>query len=101
METKLTHDLETRFLRYVRIDTQSDEGSSSAPSTAKQLDLLRLLEAELNQLGAHEVRLTDYGCVLATIPATVSSPVPIVAFLAHVDTAPQFSGTGVKPVVHR
>jgi tripeptide aminopeptidase len=101
MATDFTHDLEARFLRYVRIDTQSDEGSSSAPSTAKQLDLLRLLEAELNQLGAHEVRLTDYGCVLATIPATVSSPVPIVAFLAHVDTAPQFSGTGVKPVVHR
>jgi tripeptide aminopeptidase len=101
MNTQITNDLETRFLRYVQIDTQSDESSSSAPSTAKQLDLLRLLEAELNQLGAQDVQLTAYGCVLATIPATVSNPTPTVAFLGHVDTAPQFSGTGVKPLVHR
>jgi tripeptide aminopeptidase len=101
MNEAIARELETRFLRYVQIDTQSDESSPTAPSTAKQLDLLRLLEAELNELGAADVRLTDYGCVLATIPATTAARTPTVAFLAHVDTAPQFSGTGVKPLVHR
>lgn len=102
MNETILYDLESRFLRYVQIDTQSDERSDTAPSTAKQLDLLRLLEAELNELGASDVRLTDYGCVLATIPATPGHErAPVVAFLAHVDTAPQFSGTGVKPLVHR
>lgn len=101
MNEAIARDLETRFLRYVQIDTQSDESSPTAPSTAKQLDLLRLLEAELDELGAAAVRLTDYGCVLATIPATVATRTPTVAFLAHVDTTPQFSGTGVKPLVHR
>lgn len=101
MSEDFARELETRFLRYVQIDTQSDESSPTAPSTTKQLDLLRLLEAELSELGATNVRLTDYGCVLATIPATVNARTPTVAFLAHVDTAPQFSGTGVKPIVHR
>jgi tripeptide aminopeptidase len=95
-------DLESRFLRYVQIDTQSDESSTAVPSTSKQLDLLRLLERELRDLGAHDVGLTKYGCVLATIPATAEgNGAPTVAFLGHVDTAPQFSGTGVKPLVHR
>src|SRR4030095_934471 len=62
---------------------------------------LRLLRDELTSIGAHDVRLTDYAVVLATIPATTSSPVPTIAFLAHVDTAPQFNATGVKPIVHR
>ena len=94
-------DIEARFLRYVKIDTQSDETSSSVPSTAKQYDLLTLLVDELRELGASDVTLTDYGCVLATIPSTVDYAVPTVAFMAHVDTAPAFSGTGVKPIVHR
>ena len=94
-------DIEARFLRYVKIDTQSDETSSSVPSTAKQYDLLTLLVDELRGLGASDVTLTDYGCVLATIPSTVDYAVPTVAFMAHVDTAPAFSGTGVKPIVHR
>jgi tripeptide aminopeptidase len=95
-------EVETRFLRYVRIDTQSQEDSDEVPSTAKQLDLLRLLEGELRALGAADVVLTGYGCVLATIPATVhAADVPTVAFLAHVDTAPDFSGSDVKPIVHR
>ena len=94
-------DIEARFLRYVKIDTQSDETSSSVPSTAKQYDLLTLLVDELRELGACDVTLTDYGCVLATIPSTVDYAVPTVAFMAHVDTAPAFSGTGVKPIVHR
>lgn len=101
MNEFFAQDLEARFLRYVQIDTQSNEHSSTVPSTSKQLDLLRLLEQELIELGAADVRLTDYGCVLATIPATVSQPVPTIAFLGHVDTAPQFSGSNVKPLVHR
>ena len=98
---QFTPDLEVRFLRYVQIDTQSDEATGTLPSTAKQYDLLRILEQELRDMGAQNVRLTDYACVIATLPATVNTPVPTVAFLAHVDTAPAFDGTGVKPIVHR
>ena len=94
-------ELEERLVRYVRVDTQSDEGSTTTPSTARQFDLLELLQQELRAIGAQDVRLTDYAAVLATIPATTSSPRPTIAFLAHVDTAPQFHATGVKPIVHR
>ncbi len=99
--TEFDREIEQRFLHYVQIDTQSDEKSTTSPSTEKQLDLLKLLADELRSIGAKDVRLTDYGVVLATIPATIATPVPTVAYLAHVDTAPQFSGTGVKPIVHR
>ena len=101
MDQEFLKEIEERFLRYVQIDTQSAEDSTETPSTAKQLDLQRMLEGELKTLGAKDVVLTDYGCVLATIPATVGSDIPAVAFLAHVDTVPGFSGTGVKPIVHR
>ena len=94
-------ELEERFLRYVRIDTQSDEKSTTSPSTERQYGLLRLLVDELRSIGAEDVRLTDYGAVLATIQPTTTEPVPTIAFLAHVDTAPQFNATGVKPIVHR
>lgn len=94
-------DLEERFLRYLKIDTQADESSKSNPSTAIQLDLLRMLAEELNELGASDVHLTDYGAVIATIPATVAGDFPTVAFLAHVDTSPGFPGFGVEPIVHR
>jgi tripeptide aminopeptidase len=94
-------ELEERLVRYARIDTQADEKSPTSPSTDKQFDLLRLLVDELTSIGAADVRLTDYGAVLATIPATAGTAAPTIAFLAHVDTAPQFSGTGVKPIVHR
>ena len=88
-------------MRYVRIDTRSDETSTTSPSSDKQYDLLRLLVEELGSIGAEDVRLTDYGAVLATIPATTEGPVPTIALLAHVDTAPGFNGTGVEPIVHR
>jgi tripeptide aminopeptidase len=94
-------ELEERLIRYARIDTQSDETSPSSPSTERQLDLLRLLENELRGIGADDVRLTGYGAVLATIPATVAAPAPTIAWLAHVDTAPGFAAAGVKPIVHR
>ena len=93
-------DLADRFVRYVQIDTRSDPASTSLPSTRKQFDLLHLLHQELRQLGAGDVRVTDDGFVLATIPATVEGNPPRVAFLAHVDTTPQFNGTGVHPIVH-
>src|SRR5687768_4555751 len=93
--------LETRFLRYVKIDTQSNETSSTVPSTPIQYDLLNLLVDELKQLGASDVVLTDYACVLATIPSTVDFDTPTIAFMAHVDTAPAFHAEGVKPIVHR
>jgi tripeptide aminopeptidase len=99
--TQFVPDLEERFLRYVQIDTTSDESSKTVPSTARQWDLLRLLAAELTALDAADVQVTDYGCTLATLPTTVSHAVPTVAFLAHVDTSPAFAGAGVKPVVHR
>lgn len=94
--------LEARLARYVQIDTTSSEASADqSPSTPGQWDLLRLLQQELHALGAAEVRLTDNGFVLATIPATAADQAtPTLAFLAHVDTAPAFNGTDVKPIVH-
>jgi len=100
-KARFVRELEERFLRYARIDTQSNEKSPASPSTEKQLDLLNLLVSELKAIGAHEVKLTDYGAILATIPATVKQNVSTIAFLAHVDTAPAFNGTGVEPMVHR
>ncbi len=92
----------SRFLRYARVDTQSALDVRATPSTPKQLDLLRMLAAELRELGARDVTLNRHGYVMATIPATSArKKLPTVAFLAHVDTAPDFSGTGVKPIVHR
>jgi tripeptide aminopeptidase len=99
MRTDFDRELEERLLRYTAIDSQSDEGSPSQPSTAVQLDMQRLLVEELTAIGAADVRLTDYGAVLATIPATTGAKAPVIGFLAHVDTAPQFNATGVKPRV--
>jgi tripeptide aminopeptidase len=93
--------LEDRLLRYARIDTQSDEASESVPTTAKQLDLQNLLVDELRGLGVADARRNEAGFVLATVPATTGDPIPTLAFLAHVDTAADYSGTGVEPVVHR
>jgi tripeptide aminopeptidase len=101
MSPAFDRELEERFIRYARIDTQSDEASSTSPSTETQYDLLRLLADELRAIGADDVTLTDYGAVLATIRATVETDVPAVAFLAHVDTSPDFNATGVEPIVHR
>ena len=70
MRTEFDSELETRLVRYAAIDTQSDEDSPTSPSTAIQLDLARVLKTELEEIGASDVQLTDYGAVLATIPAT-------------------------------
>ena len=95
--TQFSDELRERLVRYCAIDSQSDMDSPSAPSTECQHVLLDLLVAELAEIGAADIRKTDYGAVIATIPGTV--PGPTVGFLAHVDTAPQFNATGVKPRV--
>jgi tripeptide aminopeptidase len=92
----------SRFLRYARVDTQSDETSAAFPSTPGQLVLLEMLKQELSELGAADVQMTKHGYVMASICSnTRKARVPTVAFLAHVDTAPDCSGKGVKPILHR
>src|SRR3954447_26989547 len=93
----LAEDAAARLMRHVRIDTQSEEDSESYPSTAKQLDLLRLLADELNELGLDDVGIDDNGYVTATLPSTVPHETQIVAFFAHVDTAREVSGANVDP----
>ena len=100
MRSEFDRELEERLVRYAAIDSQSDENSTTSPSTDIQLDMSRLLVEELQAMGAADVCLTDYGVVLATVPATVEGA-PVMGWCAHVDTAPQFNATGVKPVVHR
>lgn len=90
----------TRFLRYVQIDTTSDETSTAKPSTACQWDLLRLLEAECRELGLTDVATGDAGYVYATLPARAGASGPAIGWLAHVDTSPDQPGDGVVPVVH-
>lgn len=91
-----------RFLEYVKIDTQSREDSESFPSTPAQLDLLRKLRDELLALGLEDVTMDEYGYVFATVPATsTKSDLPVVGFIAHVDTSPEMSGAGVKAIIHR
>jgi tripeptide aminopeptidase len=90
-----------RFLKYVTIDTQSSENSDSYPSTPGQLDLLRLLVEELQDLGLDDVSMDDHGYVFATIPATTKKEhVPTIGFIAHVDTSPEMPGADVKPIIH-
>jgi tripeptide aminopeptidase len=91
-----------RFLRYVRYDTQSDEQSTTYPSTDKQLVLLRDLVDELRALGLADAAIDEHGYVMATIPATTTKRnVPVIGFIAHVDTSPEMPGAGVAPIVHR
>ncbi len=96
---ELAADVLDRFLRYARIDTQSVRSSETYPSSAKQLDLSRLLADEVRGLGADDVELTEYGYVLATLPAVGRTDGPTVGLLAHVDTSPDAPGTGVDPQV--
>jgi tripeptide aminopeptidase len=92
-----------RFLRYVRIDTQSDPDSTSVPSTQKQKVLGRVIQAELTGIGL-DAAIDEYGYVWATLPATSSAPdgdpLPVIALLAHMDTSPDAPGAGVRPIVH-
>lgn len=89
-----------RFCRYARVDTQADEKSSTYPSTPGQLELGRMLVGELRELGLADAAADEHGIIMATVPATRPSA-PTIAWIAHVDTSPETSGKGVKPIVHR
>lgn len=95
----MTDTVTDRFLRYVVIDTQSDPQSSSQPSTEKQKNLSRLLVEELLAMGISDAHLDEHGYVYATVPSNVDKTVPVICFCSHVDTAPDFTGTDVKPQV--
>lgn len=98
---KFTHSVTERFLRYVRIDTQSDASSPTCPSTEKQKDLGRLLAQELRDLGLADAHLDNHGYVYATVPATTGKAVPVICFCSHMDTSPDCTGTDVKPQIVR
>ncbi|HXB91500.1 MAG TPA: peptidase T, partial [Puia sp.] len=89
-----------RFIRYVQIDTQSNPESKSNPSTEKQKDLGRLLVQELQDIGITDAGMDEFGYVYATLPANTAKKVPVICFCAHMDTAPDCSGKGVKPIIH-
>jgi tripeptide aminopeptidase len=86
-----------RFIRYVKIDTESARGSDTFPSTLKQIDLAKLLRDELIEMGLVNVSLDEYGYVMGTLPANIDKKVPVVGFLAHMDTSPDMSGKNVNP----
>ncbi|RTL78305.1 MAG: peptidase T [Bradyrhizobiaceae bacterium] len=96
---KFKHTVLDRFLRYVRIDTQSDPESPTTPSTEKQKDLGRLLAQELRDLGLADAHLDEHGYVYATLPANTDKKVPVVCFCSHMDTSPDCSGKDVKPQI--
>ncbi len=90
-----------KFMRYVKIDTQSDPTATCFPSTEKQKNLAKILEQELKQMGYEDVEMDEHGYVYATISATSTKEnVPVICFCAHMDTAPDCSGTDVKPILH-
>ncbi|MEY3539367.1 MAG: hypothetical protein RL188_784 [Bacteroidota bacterium] len=96
-----------RLMRYVQIDTQSDPNSTSFPSTEKQKKLAQVLLSELKEIGLEDATMDDNGYVMATIPATIAAEkiaalqLPVICFCAHIDTAPDCSGTNVKPILHQ
>ncbi|MGB7203504.1 MAG: peptidase T [Pyrinomonadaceae bacterium] len=93
----------SRFLRYVKIDTQSAEDQPAPPSTKKQLDLARLLEKELKELGVENVRVSEWGIVYGMVPGNLAdnSKVPTIGFIAHMDTSPAVSGANVNAIIHK
>jgi tripeptide aminopeptidase len=90
-----------RFVKYARIDTQSDPESPGCPSTEKQKDLGRVLVEELKQMGVEDAEMDEHGYVYATIGANSSKKVPVICFCSHMDTSPDCSGTNVNPVIHK
>ena len=101
MITAYNFTVTERFLRYVQIDTQSDPAATCFPSTAKQLKLAELLVQELQAMGLTDAYSDTNGYTYATIPSNISQDVPVICFCSHIDTAPDCSGTGVKPIVHK
>jgi len=99
--TNFAHTVTERFLRYVKIDTQSSHTSTTYPSTEKQKDLGRLLVKELQQIGIADAHLDAFGYVYATVPSNTAKPVPVICFCAHMDTSPDVTGKDVKPQIVR
>ena len=95
MSLDFKNELAERLIRYTSIDSQSNEESFTTPSSKIQYDMLYLLEKELKELKIEDVNITEYGTLIATIPGKIKGPA--IGFLAHVDTAPQFNATNVKP----
>jgi len=101
MSLNIQYTVLERFLKYVKIDTQSDPASSNFPSTEKQKDLSKILVEELHQMGISDAEMDEYGYVYATIESNTDKDVPVICFCSHVDTAPDASGTDVKPIIHK
>jgi tripeptide aminopeptidase len=95
------NDIANRFMRYVQIDTQSDPQSGTHPSTEKQKDLSKIVVDELKQMGIADAEMDEYGYVYATILSNSEKDVPVICFCSHLDTAPDCSGTNVKPILHK
>ena len=95
------HSLQNRFIEYVQIDTQSDPDSPTVPSTEKQKNLGKVLVAQLLEIGIIDAHLDEFGYVYATIPANTDKNVPVICFCSHMDTSPDCSGFGVKPIIHK
>ena len=93
----MKEEIKNRFLRYVGLDTQSDEGSETCPSTEKQLVMLSMLRDELKEMGLHDAEMDENGYVMATLPANNGKNFPVIGFIAHVDTSPDMPGVNVKP----
>lgn len=100
INTQNTQGVKDRFVRYVQIDTQSDPESTTFPSTEKQKDLGRLLVEELLELGVEDAHMDEHGYVYGTVPGNSDKQVPTICFCSHMDTSPDASGTGVKPLLH-
>ena len=98
---KINHTTTERFLRYVKIDTQSDPNSTTCPSTMKQKDLGKVLVEELLQMGIKDAHMDEHGYVYATIPSNTSKKVPVICFCSHMDTSPDCSGKNVNPIIHK
>lgn len=101
MSLNIDHTVTERFLRYVKIDTQSDPASPTCPSTEKQKDLGRVLVEELLAMGIKDAHLDEHGYVYATIPSNTEKKVPVICFCSHMDTSPDCSGKNVNPVIHK
>lgn len=101
MSLKINHTVLDRFLKYVKIDTQSDSASKTFPSTEKQKNLAKILVEELHEIGITDAHMDEYGYVYATIPATSDKDVPVICFCSHMDTSPDSSGKDVKPIIHK
>lgn len=101
MALHLKHTVTERFLKYVKIDTQSDPESESYPSTEKQKDLGRVLVKELLEMGIKDAHLDEFGYVYATLPSNTSKKVPTICFCSHMDTSPDCSGKNVNPIMHK